>query len=136
MTYPVIRRNPPAHLVSFANERAASGCTTLAVKENVFQSARYVDSDGREFRVLRADLPPEARGLRGWLRGLANPFICAELTFSETGASISLEELKEKVLAELARDPEFYNAGGELSHIRGRVQRSKNHRELIACFLD
>jgi hypothetical protein len=136
MTFPILFLDQKYKSVSsFSNAEAASVCTALSLKKGGFQNGIYFDSDGREFKVTNAEAPPQAAGFQGWLRSLCNPLITAKLTFTETGKTVALDDLREQVLAFLEADRDFYEESGDYSHLRGRVLRSGNYRDLISCFL-
>ena len=135
MTFPILPIDRQFTYVSgFADEPCASVCTALGLKNGGFRNGICIDSEGKEFRVTHAELPPEAKGFRGWLRSLRNPLIQAKLTFAETGRTVPFEELRQQVAAVVEADRDFYEETGDYSHRRGRVQRSKTYRDLISCF--
>jgi hypothetical protein len=136
MTFPILCLDQKyKNVSSFSNAEAVSVCTALALKKGGFQNGTYFDSDGREFKVTKAEWPPEATGFQGWLRSLRNPLIKAKLTFTETGNAVALDDLRQQVLAFLEADRDFYEESGDYSQLRGRVLRSGNYRDLISCFL-
>jgi hypothetical protein len=135
VNYPIIRLDRDQFgVASYADERAASVATPLTIKKRIFENGLYFDSQGKEFKVS-AQLPPSAKGPIGWVRTVISPFMLAKLTFTETGALITLEDLRRRVLDQIERDKDLYRSSGTLGRVRGQVLRSKTYHELISCFL-
>jgi hypothetical protein len=136
LTFPVLRFGEKGDISAAQTMGKLSLCTRLALKHRFFQKSIYVDAAGDEYRVIAAEDAAPPKNLLAWLRSLPLPLTHAKLTFTKTGKTVTLDDLRQRIVTALEADRDFYEESGTFSRLRGRVQRSKTIGELISCFLD
>jgi hypothetical protein len=62
---------------------------------------------------------------------LLNQRVSVRLSMEEIGPP-SLELVKERVLEWIDRDPEFWDAGGDLAEVKGRISKASSVPQLAA----
>jgi hypothetical protein len=89
------------------------------------------DSSARRYRVTDAQPAAPVSSLRRGVMRLLNQPVSLRLSLEEIGPP-SLEEIKERVLEWVDRDPDFWDAGGDLAELRSRVSKASGIPELAA----
>lgn len=96
-----------------------------------FDGLLVFDSAARRYRVTDASPAEPVSAVRQGLMRLLNQTVPVRLSMEEIGPP-SLEQVKEHVLEWIERDPGFWEAGGELAELKGRIARASGVPQLAA----
>ena len=109
-------------------------CSALAFfKSRYYEDLIVFDSSAVEYRVATAALAEPLTGMKKWFVRAFNARLTVQLCFRREAAA-SLDAAKDRVLAWLRKDPDFWEAGREMSEWESMVKTAPDMGRLITLF--
>jgi hypothetical protein len=132
LDYPVLCLSQDTSISVRSDPAALGRCNAKALWTNrYFEGLLVFDASARRFRVTDAQPAAPVSPVRRLLMRLLNQSVSVRLRLEETGPP-SVDAIKERVVEWIERDPEFWNAGGELAELKRRIVRAPNIPEIAA----
>lgn len=109
-------------------------CNAVAFfKNRYFDELIVFDSSGAQYRVVKATLAEPVTGVKRLLVRAFNGRLTVDLRLQREAAA-SLETAKDRVVAWIRKDPDFWEASRELSEWERMVKTAPDMRQLITLF--
>jgi len=131
--FPVLALSQDSSILAFPDGAALRRCTTTPLVHGYYDGLEIFDAAERRFTVVSV-ASPRLTGLARWLDRLVGGRVEVVLELSPP-ERCELDALKERVCAQLDREPEFWAAGsGSLDEAKATVREAESFSVLLELF--